>query len=41
MSEIVYFCEISELLIGLMSIRNGLIDDVQGISYLTLWVICI
>lgn len=34
MSEVVFICEISELLISLMSVRNGLIGDVQGISYL-------
>lgn len=34
MSEIVFICEISELLISVMSVRSGLIGDVQGIKYL-------
>lgn len=34
MSDIVFICEISELLISLMSVRNGLMGDVQIISYL-------
>lgn len=36
MSEVVFVCEISELLIiSLMSVRNGLTGDLQEISYLT------
>lgn len=34
MSEIVFVCEISELLISFMSVRNGLIGEIQGIRYL-------